>query len=122
MCLLRRPLTALAPKVAARVSPDVTPDVARDAVRYVWPAYRDALTSLLESSPLPAWLAEPPVPTIVVIAEDDQTVLPGELGPLLARAVEVVRVPGSHTVPLERPAEIADAILTRGNAQASAAL
>ena len=48
--------------------------VARDAVRYVWPASRDALTSLLEDSPLPAWLADPPLPTTVVIAGNDQTV------------------------------------------------
>ncbi len=122
MCLLRRPLTALAPRLAARVSPDVTPDVARDAVRYVWPAYRDALTSLLDDSPLPAWLAEPPVPTTVVIAQDDRTVLASELAPLLAPAVEVVRLPGTHGLPLERPVDVARAILVTGNAQASTAL
>ena len=33
MCLLRRPLVALAPRAASRVSPDVPADVARDAVR-----------------------------------------------------------------------------------------
>jgi hypothetical protein len=51
MCLLRRPLTTLAPHLASRISPDIPPAVARDAVRYVWPAYRDALTSLLAETP-----------------------------------------------------------------------
>jgi len=114
MCLLRWPLTSLAPRMAARVSPDIPADVARDAVRYIWPAYRDALTSLLEDSPLPAWLADPPLPTTVVIAEDDQTVLAGGLSTLLGPRVDVVRMPGTHGLPLERPAEVARAILLNG--------
>jgi len=114
MCLLRRPLTSLAPRMAARVSPDIPPDVARDAVRYVWPAYRDALTSLLEDSPLPAWLADPPLPTTVVIAEDDETVPAEGLGAMLGPRVDVVRLPGTHGLPLERPAEVARAILLNG--------
>jgi pimeloyl-ACP methyl ester carboxylesterase len=122
MCLLRQPLTSLAPRVAARVSPDIPSDVARDAVRYVWPAYRDALTSLLQDSPLPSWLADPPLPTTVVIAEDDQTVLAGDLDGLLGPEVEVVRLPGTHGLPLERPAEVARAILRHGNTPAPSAL
>ncbi len=59
MCLLRRPLTALAPRVAHRAAPDLPADVARDAVNYVWPAYRDALSSLLQHNPLVGWLATP---------------------------------------------------------------
>ncbi len=115
MCLLRRPLTSLAPHVAAQVSPDIPADVARDAVRYVWPAYRDALTSLLDDSPLPAWLADPPLPTTVVIAEDDQTVLAESLSALLAPRIDVVRMPGTHGLPLERPADVARAILLEGS-------
>jgi len=122
MCLLRRPLTSLAPRVAAQISPDIPPDVARDAVRYVWPAYRDALTSLLRDSPLPAWFADPPLPTTVVIAEDDQTVLAGDLEGLLGTEVEVVRVPGTHGLPIERPADVARAILLRGNRRVSITL
>ena len=122
MCLLRRPLTALAPRVANRVSPDIPPQVAQDAVSYVWPAYRDALTSLLDDSSLSAWLADPPLTTTVVIAEDDQTVIVGGLEPLLGSGVQVVRMPGTHVVPVERPAEVARAILDGGNAEASTAL
>ena len=120
MCLLRRPLTALAPRVAAHVSPDVPTDVARDAVRYVWPAYRDALTSLLEDNPLPAWLAAPPLPTTVVVAEDDQTVLASDLQDLLGARIDVVRLPGTHGLPLERPADVARAVLRDGTTSASA--
>jgi len=122
MCLLRRPLTSLAPRVAARVSPDIPPDIARDAVRYVWPAYRDALTSLLKESPLPAWLADPLLPTTVVIAEDDHTVPADGLSALLGPHVEAVRMPGTHGLPLERPAEVARVILLHGNTPAASAL
>jgi len=122
MCLLRRPLTSLAPRIAAHISPDISPDVARDAVRYVWPAYRDALTCLLDDSPLPAWLADPSLPTTVVIAEDDRTVPAHGLGAMLGPRVEVVRIPGTHGLPLERPAGVARAILLHGNAPASSAL
>ena len=122
MCLLRRPLTSLAPRVAARISPDIPADVARDAVRYVWPAYRDALTSLLQDSPLPAWLADPALPTTVVIAEDDETVLARDLEELLGPEVEVIRLPGTHGLPMERPAEVAKVILLGGNTLVSTAL
>lgn len=113
MCLLRLPITALAPRVATRISPDIPADVARDSVSYVWPAYRDALTSLLEDNPLPHWLAAPPLPTTVIIATGDETVRDAELTALLGPAVAVVRLEGSHSVPLERPAEVADVILAR---------
>ena len=119
MCLLRRPLTALAPRVAAKVSPDIPADVARDAVRYVWPAYRDALTSLLDDSPLPAWLAAPPLPTTVVLGHDDQTVLRSTLQPLLGQDVEVLELPGTHVLPVEQPARVAEAILRGGKQKAS---
>ena len=85
-------------------------------------AYRDALTSLLDDSPLPAWLADPPLPTTVVIAEDDQTVLADGLSALLGPAVDVVRMPGTHGLPLERPAEVARVILLDRNTPVSRAL
>ena len=122
MCLLRRPLTALAPRAATRVSPDIPPDVARDSVTYVWPAYRDGLTSLLQDNPLSAWLANPPLPTTVVLAEHDRTVVAAALEPLLGPDIEMVRMPGTHGLPLERPAEVARAILAAGNDRPSPAL
>lgn len=122
MCLLRRPLTALAPRAAARLSPDIPPDVARDSVTYVWPAYRDGLRSLLQDSPLPAWLADPPLPTTVVLGEDDSTVLAAGLTPLLGPDVELLRLPGTHGLPLEQSAEVARAILPARNDRAPLAL
>lgn len=122
MCLLRRPLTRLAPRVARNVSPDISAEVARDSVTYVWPAYRDALSSLLADDSLVRWLAQPRVPTVVVVAEDDQTVLPNSLTALLGPAVDVVRMPGTHGLPIERPTEIAAVITSLRNTEASAAL
>jgi hypothetical protein len=86
-------LTSLAPRKAARLSPDIPRDAVRYVVRYVWPAYRDVLTSLLEDGPLPAWLAAPSLPTTVVIAVDDQTVPADRLGAMLGPHVEAVRIP-----------------------------
>ena len=122
MCLLRRPLTALAPRVAARVSPDIPAAVAKDAVKYVWPAYRDAVTSLMDDSPLPAWLTNPLLPTTVVLGRDDQTVLGSSLQPMLGPDVEVVEMPGTHALPVEQPSEVARAILHSGKQQASSSL
>ena len=122
MCLLRRPLVTLAPRVAARVSPDIPEDVARDAVTYVWPAYRDALTSLIDDSPLPGWLADPTLPTTVVMGLDDQTVLASGLERLMGPDVDAVRLPGTHGLPMERPVEVAQAILHGRNTRALTAL
>ncbi len=111
MCLLRRPLVALAPRVASRISRDVPVDVARDAVRYVWPAYRDALISLLDDPALRDWLADPPLPTTVVLGEQDQTVPPDGLTGLLGARVTSRRLDGTHALPLEAPAELAAQIV-----------
>jgi len=111
MCLLRRPLVALAPRVASRISPDVPADVARDAVRYLWPAYRDALIGLLDDPALRDWLADPPLPTTVVLGEQDETVPPDSLSGLLGARVTSVLLDGTHALPLEAPAELAALII-----------
>ncbi len=118
MCLLRRPLTTLAPRMASRVSPDIPPDVARDAVAYVWPAYRDALVSVLDDRGLVQWLDEPPLPTTVVVADQDQTVLPDPLVSLLGPDVEVMHLSGTHGLPVERVPELAALITQERNATA----
>lgn len=111
MCLLRRPMTSLAPRLASRVTPGVSADVARDAVTYVWPAYRDALTSLLDDNPLVAWLAHPPLPTAVVLASDDKTVLVDDARQLMGPQVDVTVLAGSHSLPLEAPEQVVSAVL-----------
>lgn len=121
MCLLRRPLTRLAPPIAKHVAPDVPAQAARDAVTYVWPAYQDALTSLLADDALVRWLATPQVPTVVVVAEDDQTVLPGSLTALLGPTIDVVRLPGTHGLPVEQPGAIATVIAAPQATQAASA-
>lgn len=118
MCLLRQPLVHLAPQVASRVSPDVPPDVARDAVRYVWPAYRDALNSLLDDFALRRWLADPPAPTVVLLGERDETVPPDGLVPLLGPRVTRVLLDGTHGLPLERPVQVA-AVIAQASGVAS---
>ena len=106
MCLLRRPLSALAPRAVQ----EVDADIARDGVAHIWPAYRDALDSLLEDNPLPAWLAAPPVPTKVVLGEADATVTADDLVALLAEEADVLRLPGTHLLPVEQPDRVADAV------------
>lgn len=106
MCLVRRPLTALAPHAVH----DVGPDVARDGIAHVWPAYRDGLGSLLEDNPLKVWLAAPLLPTHVVIGDGDTTVTPEDLLPLLTSGAAPQRLAGTHLLPLEQPARVAEAI------------
>lgn len=106
MCLFRRPLSALAPRAVQ----EVDADIARDGLAHIWPAYRDALDSLLEDNPLPAWLAAPPLPTTVVLGESDTTVPAADLAPLLAGHLDVRRLPGTHLLPVESPGGVADII------------
>lgn len=115
MCLLRRPLTALAPRAAQQVDADI----ARDGVAHIWPAYRDGLDGLLEENPLPAWLAAPPLPTAVVLGDRDTTVPADDVEPLVAHGTSVVRLPGTHLLPVEEPQQVADALLERAADPAS---
>lgn len=109
MCLLRRPLSALAP----RAVPEVDADIARDGVAHVWPAYRDALDGLLEDNRLPAWLADPLLPTTVVLGESDTTVVENDIVPLLPGGADVRRLPGTHMLPVERPDDFAKTVFVR---------
>ena len=54
--------------------------------------------------------------------EDDPTVLPGPLTALLGPTVEVVRLPGTHVLPLERPVEVAAVIASPQRTPVSSAL
>jgi pimeloyl-ACP methyl ester carboxylesterase len=111
MCLLRRPLTALAPRAVRRFAPGVPADVARDAVRYVWPAYRDALASLLKENPLVRWLHDPPLSTSVVLGRDDATVPANSIQRLAGPQVDVTVLPGTHSLPIEAPVQLAAVIV-----------
>ena len=106
MCLFRRPLSALAPRAVQ----EVDASIARDGVAHIWPAYREALDSLLQDNPLPAWLAAPPLPTTVVLGQSDTTVIADDLVPLLAKGTDVLRLPGTHLLPVEQPERVAEAV------------
>lgn len=54
-----------------RLADGVPREVARESVQHSWPAYRDALTTLLDSNPLPGALKHPTHPTAVVLADAD---------------------------------------------------
>ena len=107
MCLFRQPLTALAPRIAQRHSPGTPPDIARGAVMYVWPAYRDALASLLHDNPIPSWLSTPTKPTTVVAGEDDRTILADSIAALTGPRIQFERMPGTHALPYEHPRALA---------------
>lgn len=108
MCLLR-PL--LGP-MAGHARPDLPESVARGGMEHSFPAYRDGLTSMWHDNPLPSVLARPPVPTDLVLAEDDETVVSDEVLSL-PRAAQVVvhRVPGTHLMPVQVPATCVAALL-----------
>ena len=107
MCLFRWPLTALTPRLAHHIAATIPADVARGAVTYVWPAYRDALASLLDDNPLLAWFASPSTPTTVIVGNEDRTVVAAEVAALLGPKILLERFSGSHALPLEHPAAVA---------------
>ena len=108
LCLLRPALARLVP----HVEPDVPTEVARDGVRHSFAAYSDALQSLWDGNPLAGLLRAPTCPVTVVLAEDDESVLPGDVLALPpAPQVRVVRVPGDHGVAHSRPDLIAELLV-----------
>ena len=109
MCLLRPAFARLAP----RLEPDVPEEVAREGVQHSYPAYRDALRSIWEDNPLPALLRDPRHPVRVIVAEQDETVLPGDVLDLrLAAGIEIIRVEGTHALPFNRPQFTAELLMS----------
>lgn len=110
MCLLRVPLTALAPRISRITAPNVSADVARGAVNYVWPAYRDAIRSLLSDRFLVDWLRNPGLPTSVTLGRQDRTVPIELVLGLTDSDIDIEVLPGSHFLPLEIPDQVAAVI------------
>lgn len=108
MCLARPLLGAL----AGQARGDLPESVAHGGVQHVYPAYRDGLLSLWADRSAPDLLARPPVPVTLVLADDDRTVRTGEVLALeRADDVRVVRVPGTHLLPVQDPERLAGLLL-----------
>lgn len=99
MCLTR----PLAARTVARVRRELPEDVARDSVRHSWPAYRDALLTLLEDNPLPAAIARPSRPTTVVVSDNDLQAPAKDVTAWPHDAIELIELHGDHLVPLRHP-------------------
>lgn len=100
MCLTRPLLARLAP----RLEPDVPAEVARHGVQHSFAAYAEALDSMWEDNPLIELLQRPLGPVVVVLAEQDETVLPSDVLDLPpSPEVRVPRVPGPHGIAYEQP-------------------
>ena len=106
MCLLRRPAAV----AVARAARQVPADIARDGVQHSWPAYRDALSALLDGNPVPGWIAAPAKPTVVVISDRDQQTPATDVLNFPHDEVDVIQVSGDHLVPLTQANRIADVI------------
>ena len=110
MCLAR-PLVA---RLAPRMEPDVPPQVARDGVQHSFAAYSNALESMWDGNPLADLLRAPAHPVAVVLADDDQTVLPSDVLDLPPSPdVRISRVPGDHGIAYSQPDLIAERLLER---------
>lgn len=111
MCLLRRPLGAL----AAHVLPGLSPEVARGSVAHTYPAFRAALDALLApDNVLAQAIRRPSHPTSVLLGSRDNRVHPGDVRALRpAAAVDIVQVPGDHHLPLTAPELVAGFLLAR---------
>ena len=104
MCLSRGAIRRLAPRVRS----DLDPDVARGGVEHSYPAYWDAVATLVRENPLPRALRHPAHPTSVLVAADDATVHPDDVRALGVHAdVEVTEVPGQHELTVTQPQRVA---------------
>ncbi len=112
MCLTR-PLVARVATRVARVSHDVPDEVARDSVRHSWPAYRDAIVTLLEANPLPAAISHPARPTTVVVSDGDLQAPPQDVTAWPHDLIELVELDGDHLVPLRHPRRLAQIVSDR---------
>lgn len=104
MCLMR-PLFA---RLALRLADDVPDAVARDSVEHTWPAYRDALSTLLEDNPLPDAIDEPRRPTLIILGENDLQAPPEDV---LAHPHGHIRVelwPSDHLLPVRHADRLAN--------------
>lgn len=106
MCLAR----PLAARAIVRASRNVPEEVALDSVQHSWPAYRDALTTLLEANPLPTAIGRPRVPTVVVLSDADDQAPAEDVLSWPHGEVTIVSLEGDHLVPLNHPRAVADAI------------
>lgn len=107
MCLARGLLVRALP----RLSRDLPAEVAADSVQHSWPAYRDALRSLLVDNPLDDALASPRRPTMVVVSDADTTAPATDVNVQRYQRVRIVELQGNHLLPLSRATEIAALIV-----------
>ncbi len=107
MCLLRGPAAAL----VARIARETPSELARESVNHSWPAYRDALVSLLDENPLPSWISHPTSVTTVVLATDDPRAPAGDVLRWPHECVRVVELRGDHLLPVTEPDALAKIII-----------
>jgi hypothetical protein len=89
--------------------------VARDGVQHSWPAYRDALATLLDANPLPRAIECPQRPTTVVLTDQDEQAPAEDVLAWSHDAVDVVELPGDHLLPLRDPGALAAVIAARAD-------
>lgn len=106
MCLLRP--TGM--RIAARVALRIPAEVVRDGVRHSWPAYRDAVATMLDANPIVHALEHPSHPTTVVLADIDRRTPTRDVLDHPHDAVQVIVLPGDHLFVYEDGEAIADAI------------
>lgn len=107
MCLSRGPLQRLAPRARG----DLAADVARGGLAHTYPAYWDAIGTLVRDSPLPRALQHPPVPTAVLVATNDTTAPPTDvLDVARSPHVTVTEIEGTHELTITRPEAVGDYI------------
>lgn len=107
MCVLRGPAAALVTHIA-RETPS---ELARESVNHSWPAYRDAVVSLLDENPLPSWISQPTSVTTVVLATDDSRAPAGDVLRWPHECVQVLELPGDHLLPITQPDVLAKLII-----------
>lgn len=72
---------------------------------HTWPVFRDAVETLFGANPLNFALAEPSMPTTVVVGDADEVTPAGDVRGK-GYAVSVVELAGDHLLPLRRVPEL----------------
>lgn len=106
MCLMRPAAARFIPRLAA----NLPFALARDGVQHTWPAYRDALETLLRANPLPAWIDHPAKPTTILLGDLDDETPPADVLDHSHQAVRVEVLAADHLLPYTNADEVASRI------------
>lgn len=81
--------------------------VARDSVMHTWHSYSESMANIIENQSVQTDLDKQSIPMKLIYGNGDSVIIMKNATALRLRSnVELITVPGSHNLPLEKPLEI----------------